>query len=105
MANNEISNVNFKGLIENNEHANWLAAREIYAKGDPTLPTLGHKHTRFFHWSQRLCYAKVYQSIFVVSTQTYMQGLQGRKIIDEAKTRYHIIHGGCYWVLPQEKAL
>ena len=37
-------------------------------------------------------YTRVHQGICANSTQTSMQGLQGRKNNDEAKTKYHVIH-------------
>ena len=51
MAENGVSNVNFKGFMANNTHANWIAVRKIYGEGDPTLPMMGGEHICPYHWS------------------------------------------------------
>lgn len=51
---NRVVNVNFKGFIANNAHANWIVNTKIYSEGEPILPVVGCKRTPFFHWSQRL---------------------------------------------------
>jgi len=36
MPNNDVPNLNFKGFMVDNVHANWNAAQIIYGSGDPS---------------------------------------------------------------------
>ena len=54
MVENGVSNMIFKGFMEDNAHVNWIAVGLIYDEGDPTLPMVGLGHTCLFHWSQNL---------------------------------------------------
>ena len=54
MAENGVSNVNFKGFMTDGTHAKWIAVIKIYGEGDQTLLMMGPKRTCLFHWSQSL---------------------------------------------------
>ena len=49
MVENGVSNMIFKGFMEDNAHVNWIAVGLIYDEGDPTLPMVGLGHTCLFH--------------------------------------------------------
>ena len=50
MLENGVPNVNFKGFMADNAHANWIAVRKNYCDGDPSFPLESHERTCLFHW-------------------------------------------------------
>ena len=93
-----MSKVNFKGFMADSIQANWNVARNIYNEGDLSLPMVGRERTCLFHWSQSL--NKVTQKYIKTSLQFQHKQLckdyKDAKIIDEAETKYHVIHS--WWL-------
>lgn len=54
MAENGVSNTNFKGFKVDNMLANCDVVMKIYGKGGPNMLVMGCDHTRLFRWSQSL---------------------------------------------------
>ena len=55
IAANGVSNMNFKGFMANNAHANWIAVKKIYGEGDPTLPMSERYMVKAMEWSHDSC--------------------------------------------------
>ena len=49
-----MSNVHFKGYMEDSTQANWNAVMKVYEDGDPSLPIVSCECTCLFHWSTTL---------------------------------------------------
>lgn len=70
MAENGVSNVNFKGFMVDNAQTHWIVVRMIYGESDLTLPMVGRERTCLFHLSQSLdkvMYIEVHQGTFTIS--------------------------------------
>ena len=92
MAENGASNMNFKGFMADNVHANWIVVKKIYIESDPSWSMVGHKCICLFHLSQSL--HKVTQKYIKASLQfkhkCLCKNYKDAKQTDKAKTKYHV---------------
>lgn len=98
MLDNGVPNLNFKGFILDNTHANWIAVRKIYGASDPRVPMEGHECMCIFHWSTKLdktTHTHLKPSLQHHHKQIYKEHKDAKSMEDTIINTMWIVLGGC----------